>query len=348
MGSQSRPVLTVPVTGQSLRGRSGQGRRIQESQATLSLSSAGFGNRPPGPLTEQTGKLRSHREAGNGQAGPRGRTFGSKVTACHARVCMCVYACEGVQGWGGECRGAAFALSSRDMGACLCTATNSRKSLRAGRGGVGHSLWAWPAAEAFLAPACWMSALSLSWEPPSWPTSTTCTCGSAVFHFTTYLGPRGARLLISSWPLPGTEDTALESPLHPPQGQPGAAPPHVSSARHLAAQHSPRPSRAGGAGSGGGASIGVPRPAPEAHAHPEPRNPYLWLAGLRKKTRRVIIVTEQFLQVLSPPAAAGLGQVRAEGYHMESFLPRPDASLPSPPIPTTALLGSLPYFRKGY
>ena len=39
MGSQSRPVLTVPVTGQSLRGRSGQGRRIQESQATLSLSS---------------------------------------------------------------------------------------------------------------------------------------------------------------------------------------------------------------------------------------------------------------------------------------------------------------------
>lgn len=216
-------------------------------------------------------------------------------------VCACVRMRVRVyKAGGGGVNAGGLRLHSR-VGTRVCTATNSRKSLRAGWGGGGHSLWAWPAAEAFLAPACWMSALSLSWEPPSWPTSTTCTCGSAVFHFTTYLGPRGARLLISSWPLPGTEDTALESPLHPPQGQPGAAPPHASSARHLAAQHSPRPSRAGGAGSGGGASIGVPRPAPEAHAHPEPRNPYLWLAGLRKKTRRVIIVTEQFLQVLRPP-----------------------------------------------
>lgn len=32
--------------------------------------------------------------------------------------------------------------------------------LRQQRG--GYSLWAWPTAEAFLAPACWMSTLSLS------------------------------------------------------------------------------------------------------------------------------------------------------------------------------------------
>lgn len=120
---------------------------------------------------------------------------------------------------GGGVNAGGLRLHSR-VGTRVCTATNSRKSLRAGRGGGGHSLWAWPAAEAFLAPACWMSALSLPCEPPSWPASTTCTCGSAVFHFTTYLGPRGARLLISSWPLPGTEHTALESPPHRPRVSP--------------------------------------------------------------------------------------------------------------------------------
>ena len=54
------------------------------------------------------------------------------------------------------------------------------------------------------------------------------------------------------------------------------------------------------------------------------------MAGLRKKTRRVIIVTERFLQVLRlfGGAAARLGHMRAEGDHVEGFLPRPDTSLP--------------------
>ena len=87
----------------------------------------------------------------------QGRCMCTPVCACvcvHVRVYKA--GMEAAVGRRGEC-GGAFARSSRDMGACLCTATNSRK-----RGGRGHSLWAWPAAEAFLAPACWMSALSLS------------------------------------------------------------------------------------------------------------------------------------------------------------------------------------------
>lgn len=65
-----------------------------------------------------------------------------------------------------------------------------------------HSLWEdWLVGTCFLAPAFWMTMLSLSYVLFSCPTSTTCTWGRAVFHFTTYFGPKGTRLLISSWPL---------------------------------------------------------------------------------------------------------------------------------------------------
>lgn len=150
-----------------------------------------------------------------------------------------------------------------------------------------------------------------------------------MLHFTTYLGPRGARLLISSWPLPGTED----SPGEPAAPAPGSARSH-SSARQLSqaprspVQPSAKPSR--WSRQRGRHKHQGTQASPRGALPPKPRNPYLWLAGLRKKTRRVIIVTERFLQALRlfGGAAARLGHMRAEGDHVEGFLPRPDASLP--------------------
>lgn len=95
----------------------------------------------------------------------------------------------------------------------------------------GYSLWDdWLAGACFLTPTFWMLTLSLSCVLFSCPTSTTCTWGRAVFHFTTYLGPKGTRLLISSWPLQkGRVCYALiKHPFHQPQPSQNPAAPGES------------------------------------------------------------------------------------------------------------------------
>lgn len=95
---------------------------------------------------------------------------------------LCVHARQGVQGWGGQGLGGVTACSMHlhtyvGMWVCVCVqlCTAGKVSGPSARGPGGraragapravsgrYSLWAWPAAEAFLAPACWMSTLSLS------------------------------------------------------------------------------------------------------------------------------------------------------------------------------------------
>lgn len=129
-----------------------------------------------------------------------------------------------------------------------------------------------------------------------------------MFHFTTYLGPRGTRLLISSWPLSGQRGRGRgEAAATPPHGWPRAMLLHTSSARLHAAPAQdlrPKPSQAEQGAltrvEAPGAQGPAPCPEPHATRAPEPRSPLnrvpvVGRPGKTDKKEREVVITKEWL-----------------------------------------------------
>lgn len=113
-------------------------------------------------------------------------------------------------------------------------------------------------------------------------------CRVPLYHV---LGPQGHQAADLQLAPAGTERQRPGEPAAPqPRANPDAPSQHISSARHLTAQHNT--SGQNQAGQGREPSLRqkhqVPSPQPQIQNHvpPKPPSPYLWLAGLRKETRR--------------------------------------------------------------
>lgn len=212
-------------------------------------------------------------------------------------------------GWRGDCRGVAFAHSGRDTGVCVCTATDSRKSLQAK---CPRAAWAGAGGRALtlgLARGRGLLGAGMLDE------HVVLVVGAALLAHLHHLHLR-QRCVPLHHVLGPQGHQAADLQLAPARdrghgpGEPAAPAPGSAQSRSPARPFSqapgspaqPRgPAEQVERAAGRGASVGT-QASPRGARPPRASSPYLWLAGLRKKTRRVIIVAERFLQALRLPA----------------------------------------------